>query len=139
MTGAKQKLADSFQSLLGRGREEIVKLAPQCNSAFVDEWVKRVAERLKPDDFMNVAADVFERHFSDAEVREMIALGKAARDKQPVSPSEALKAKLGRVMVDVQSEIMGGCTQLGSKVGGQVGQEIGQEHPEYCKEKPSGD
>jgi hypothetical protein len=32
----------------------------------------------------------------------------------------------------IQSEIIGGTTQLGAKLGGQIGEEIGREHPEWA-------
>jgi hypothetical protein len=36
-------------------------------------------------------------------------------------------------MVTIQSEIIGGTTQLGAKLGGDIGKEIEKEHPEYFK------
>jgi hypothetical protein len=36
-------------------------------------------------------------------------------------------------MPSIQSEIMGGTTQLGAKLGAEIAMEIGKEHPEYVK------
>jgi len=36
-------------------------------------------------------------------------------------------------MVTIQSEIIGGTTQLGAKLGGDIAKEIEKEHPEYFK------
>jgi hypothetical protein len=48
-----------------------------------------------------------------------------------VSPE--LKEKLTSVMPSIQSEILGGCVQVGAKLGAEVGQAIEKEHPEYLK------
>jgi hypothetical protein len=39
----------------------------------------------------------------------------------------------------IQSEIIGGCAQIGAKLGAEIGQEIEKEHPEYFKRAPKPD
>ena len=89
---------------------------------------------MKAEDFIKVS-DAYEKHLNDADVKALTAFQRAAaQNKQERLPPE-LKQKLEANLPAIQSEIMGGSVQIGSKLGGEIGMEVGKEHPEYCKEK----
>ena len=118
---------------LESGKAEIAKSCPNCKPIFADEWFTRMQARIKIDDFVAVAVRAYEKYFSDEEVKELIAYGKAKKANQNPEISPALKQKLSDVMPLLASEIMSGCTQISARLGALVGEEIGKEHPEYLK------
>jgi hypothetical protein len=66
----------------------------------------------------------------------LILLRNQIKNSRPPTISDELKQKLAAQLTSIQSEILGGTTQLGAKLGGDIGNEIGKEHPEYFKESP---
>ena len=48
-------------------------------SRFRDEWKKRFLERSNLQDYLDVYVRVYEKHFTDAEINELIALQKGLR------------------------------------------------------------
>jgi hypothetical protein len=121
LSGTRAEMQANFKSMLQNARSRISKAVPQCNTAFVDEWTRRMAARMNPDDFVNVVTAAFEHHFTDVELKEMIALAKASNEKEAALPSPALKTKLDSVMPSVNSEIKTGCSALSSRLGTQIG------------------
>ena len=73
------------------------------------------------------------KSINDAEVEQLIAAQNQIRNSQRPTLPDELKQKLAAQMVTIQSEIIGGTTQLGAKLGGDIGKEIEKEHPEYFK------
>ena len=134
LDGTKERLQNNLSRMIDEGKARMMQQGSPCNSAFADEWARRMLARASVDDFVNVVVAAFERHFSDPEIRELIALRNSKGTPQSSSISPALKQKLEKVMPSVQAEIMGGCVEVGAKLGGEIGQEIQKEHPEYCKE-----
>jgi len=90
--------------------------------------------RAKVDDYVDVYVRVYEKYFNDDEIRQLIVSQNEARNSQPQTISDALKQKITAQFPSLQSEIMGGTTQVGAKLGGEIGAEIQQEHPEYFKQ-----
>ncbi len=92
--------------------------------------------RLNPDDFIAVFAHVYEKYFTAEEIDQLTdAASQSKAGKTPVL-SDALKEKFQKNMVAIQSEVVGGTTQLGARIGGEVGQEIEKEHPEWTTPAP---
>ena len=118
MVVAKQKLMHDFPSL---------------NPAFANEWAKRIAARMNPEDYVAIAAHVYESHFSDDELGELVEAQKNVNAGKRSALSQALRDKLQSSMPAVASEIAGGFTQAGAKLGLEVAQEVAKEHPEWVK------
>ena len=104
-----------------------------CDPRFSEEWSKRMSARLDLDDYINVIVAVYEKYLSDEDILRLIAAREAGKGGTPASIPPALVEKLTPLMPSIQSEIMGGTTQLGAKLGAEIAMEIGKEHPEYVK------
>lgn len=90
-----------------------------------------MAQRLNPDDYVAAEVKVYEAHFTNDELLELIAGQKDANAGKQPTISQHLKDKLTESAVTIQSEILGAFAQIGAKVGGQIGLELGKEHPEW--------
>jgi hypothetical protein len=137
LMGVRKRMADGKEAVLEMGRDALVKQLPDADSRFADEWTRRMRERLNMDDFIDVVVKVYEKHFTAAELEELIAAQQAVNESKTPPLSVGLKGKYQAEMMDIQSEIMGGCTEVGAKLGGSVGKEIGDEHPDWLKPSKS--
>jgi hypothetical protein len=133
VSGAKQRLQESFPKLIEDGRKAMMERCPTCTPAFADEWAKRMRDRVNVDDFLAVYVRVYEKYFTEQEIIELIALQRQKDGTGAATMSPALKQKLTDVMPALLGEAVGTCTQIGAKLGGQIGNEIEREHPEYFK------
>jgi len=131
VTGLRQRLLDGREKSAEEGRQTLLRRFPNYSPAFADEWAKRMVARMQVDDYVKVIASVYEKHFTDAEILELIQMQRDANTGKTPTASAHLKEKLTKELVDVQSEIIGGCTQLGAKLGGAIGEELAREHPEW--------
>jgi hypothetical protein len=129
----KARMQAGITPALESGKAEIAKSCPNCKPVFAEEWYTRMQARIKVDDFVAVAVRAYEKYFNDAEVKELIAYGRAKKANQNPEISAALQQKLSDVMPSLGSDIMSGCTQISARLGALVGEEIGKEHPEYLK------
>ena len=92
--------------------------------------------RVNVDDFIDVYVRVYEKHFSDDEIEQLIAAQNQIRKipsgqiflmsfrNREIGSSDGHQSRV---------EIIGGTTQVGAKLGGEIGKEIELEHPEYFK------
>ncbi|SEF68240.1 hypothetical protein SAMN05421819_0805 [Bryocella elongata] len=122
--------------MIAAGKEAMVKQDPTLNAAFVEEWGKRMKQTLDPNEFVAMAAHVWESHFTEAELQ---VLAQGAKDRaagKQLTLSPELKEKLTANIVAIQSEMTGGFSQIGSRVGGQIGMDLQKEHPEWFKASP---
>lgn len=131
LTGDRTRLQQALPKLLSDARDKILKTYPNVNPAFGDEWEKRMAAKLTVDDFLDVAARVYEKHFSNDEILQFIDVMNAKKEGKPVKASAQLQQKLAAEMPAMMGEMVGGATELAVRVGNRVGSEIGREHPEY--------
>lgn len=131
LTGDRARLQQVLPKLLRDARDKMLKAYPNVNPAFGDEWEKRMAARITADDFLDVGARVYEKHFTNNECLEFISVMKARKEGKPVKASAELQQKLAAELPAMMGEIVGGATELAVRVGSQVGSEIGREHPEY--------
>jgi hypothetical protein len=136
MSGGRQRILASMPALIEQGTAAMRKQCPDCNPAFFDEWGKRMAARLTPDDFLNVAVRAYESRFTLEELTEFMAVATAQKAGKPIMISVGLQAKMQQVMPSMMGEINGGSTELGARLGMQIGAEIQKEHPEYVPTKP---
>ncbi len=131
--GVRKKLLEQKSAIAQAGGDEIRRTSPNVDPAFVEEWTKRMAARINMDDFIAVYVHAYEVHFTDAELQELIqAQIDSNQSKQPTL-SPQLRQKLTTDGITIQSEIMGGCSQIGAKLGGEIGLELEKEHPEWFK------
>jgi len=133
VSGAKQRLQDSFKQTVDEGVKQMMEKCPRCTPEFADEWRKRFLERSNLQDYLDVYVRVYERYFTDAEINELIALQRDKGTSKAASPSPALKEKLTSVMPSVMGDAVGGSAQIGAKLGAEIGSEIEHEHPEYMR------
>jgi len=133
LTGIRAAMQNNLKQLVDQGKARMRQLCTGCDPAYSDEWAKRMLARLNIDDFIAVYVRVYEKYFNDDEVEQLIAAQNQIRKSQRPTLSDELKQKMAAQMVTIQSEIIGGTTQLGAKLGGEIGKEIELEHPEYFK------
>jgi len=120
-------------------RAKLRQSAPQITDQFADEWVKRMTTDASIDEYMAVVVGAYERHFNNEEIEELIQIQADVNDKKTPTISDALKAKLAKDSVAIQSEIIGGCAQAGARLGGEIAQQIEKEHPDWLKQPDSSD
>ena len=132
--GIRTAIQSRIAQTIGESKSRMMQACKGCAPEFADEWAKRMAARIKVDDYVDVYVHVYEKYFNDDEIRQLIAVQNSARSAQPQTVPEALKQKLADLFPSMQSEIMGGTTQLGAKLGAEIGGEIQKEHPEYFKQ-----
>lgn len=135
MSVGRDKLAALLPDLIAQQKGTFEKLCPKCDPAFFDELVKRMIARVKVDDFLDVAARGYEKHFTNKELTELVDFVNAKKIGKPVPLSPALQKKVIDLQPVLMGEIVGGCTEIGARLGGQIGAEIQKEHPEYLKPK----
>ncbi len=75
----------------------------------------------------------YEKYLNDDDITQLIALMTDQKDGAAKQPLPELQKKLTSVSPSLQSEILGGGTQLGSKLGAETELEIRKDHPEYFK------
>lgn len=138
LMGTRQKIESNLDSMVQTGKGKMLEQFPNINPVFAEEWAKRMRSRLKADDFVDLTVKVYEKHFSNDEIEELIQIQRDMNESKTPTVSPHMKEKASAEMSSVMSEIMGSFTQFGAKLGSDVGQEIGTEHPKWLKDvKPA--
>ena len=138
LMGVRQRMQDNLDKSLQEGKENVQRQHPGWDPAFSEEWLKRMRARTNIDDYVDVVIRVYEKHINTEEIEALIVAQRDLNESKAPSLAPALKGKLSAMAVTLQSEIMGGCTEVGAKLGGEIGKEISAEHPEWVKEpKPT--
>ena len=127
-----EKMAAGVDATLEKGVQAMKTQFPDIRPEFTEEWRKRMKERMKPEDFVAVVVQVYEKHFTADELDQLASVVISRKDGKAAELPDALKEKFQKNAVAIQSEIVGGTTQLGARLGGEVGEEIGREHPEWA-------
>jgi len=131
VSGARDRLMTSFPAIVEQGKAAMRNQCPKCDPAFISEWGKRMMVRLKIDDFVHVAAEAYEKHFTSDELTQLTTFVTSQKAGTPSPLAPALQKKYSDLLPTIMGEIVGGCTELGGKLGRDVGTEIEREHPEY--------
>ena len=131
LTGDRQRLRAILPKLVSDGKAKMLQAFPNVDPAFADEWERRMAERLHPDDFLDAVAGVYEKHFTNDEILSLIALLSSRKEGKPARASAELQNRLTAETPAMMGEIAGSATELAV----QVGDEIEKEHPEYLRRK----
>ncbi|WP_109486801.1 hypothetical protein [Occallatibacter savannae] len=129
--GLKEKMMVGVDADLDRGIAVMKAQAPSLSPEFIEEWRKRMKARLKPEDFIAVVVQVYERHFTADELDQLDKVAISKKEGKPTVLPDALKEKLQKNAIAIQSEIIGGTSQIGARLGMEIGEEIGKEHPEW--------
>jgi len=130
--GLKEKLAAGVDTMLEQGVQGMKAQFPDIRPEFTEEWRKRMKTRMKIEDFVAVVVRVYEKHFTADELDQLTNVVVSRKEGKTAELPEGLKEEFQKNAVAIQSEIIGGTTQLGARLGGEVGEEIGKEHPEWA-------
>lgn len=134
VTGARQHLIENLDKMMQAGADALKRDDSTTYSpSFIDEWTKRMRTRFNADEYVAVMVRVFEHHFTPEELKKMVEVQQLPVASRAAAMPEALKAKLASQGIAIQSEIMGGCAEIGAKAGGEIGQELVKEHPDWVK------
>jgi hypothetical protein len=133
LDGTRQRMQDAVTQIIPASKKVVAAACANCDPAFADEWAKRMIARTKIDDYVAVVASTYEKYLNNEDVLELIDVIGHAKETPPLSISPRLREKLTTLGPSLQSEIMGGTTQIGAKLGGEIELELRKEHPEYFK------
>lgn len=136
LTGDRERLEKALPKLLSDAKAKMLKAYPGVDPAFGDEWERRMTARMTPDPFLEVAARAYEKHFTNSDIRDLVAALNAKKQGNPAQASAELQQKMTAEMPAILGEIAGGDTEVAVRLGAQVGGEIGREHPEYLRRGP---
>jgi hypothetical protein len=137
LTGLRQKISQNFAASMQNGLDEMRRRYPNLDSRFVAEWEKRMRAQFKADEYVAVFTRVYAQHFTAGELEEMIDALRARQNSQPVTFSPQLAEKIRGNAVQIQSELIGGFTEVGARQGGEIGKQIGKEHPDWVRNMES--
>jgi hypothetical protein len=138
LLGMRKGLIANEKTAMPSARETLKKGPPAVTAELADEWEKRMLADTSIDAYINVAIAVYEKYFNQGEIEELIKIQQDRLDQKTPALSDALKAKLTKDGVAIQSEIIGGCTQVGARLGGEFEQELIKEHPEWVQASSEG-
>jgi hypothetical protein len=130
---ARPRLEQSLDKLLEEGKEAMMQRNPGLDPKFGDEWVKRMKERVKPDDFVEITAKVYAAYYTRDELEQMTQGQLALKNSKIYSLSPELSQKIKANVPKIQHDINTDISRLGSGMSIEVGQEIAKEHPEWAK------
>lgn len=135
--GLKEKMIEGMDADLDKGVEAMKAQVSSLSPEFTQEWRRRMKARLKPEDFVAVVVQVYERHFTTEELEELSNVAIGRKEGKAVALPQAFKEKFQKDAVEIQSEIIGGTSQIGAKLGMEIGQEIAREHPDWTSSSAS--
>lgn len=133
LTGERERMQKAFPKLLSDGKAKMLQEFPVISPAFGNEWEKRMAARINVDDFLDVEARVYEKHFTNDEILELITVMNATKEGKLVKASAQLQQRFLAELPAILGEIAGRDTELAVRLSVQLGSEIGREHPEYIR------
>lgn len=136
--GAHKSILAAQTAAMPKIRETLLKGPPMVTEELADEWEKRMLSDDSINAYIKLIVSVYEKHFTEAEIEELIQIQQDKLNQKTPVVSDALKAKLAKDGIALQSEIMGGCTQVGARLGGETEQQLMKEHPEWVKSADAG-
>ncbi len=135
---ARPRLEQSLDKLLEEGKQAMLQRNPGLNPKFGDEWVIRMKERIKPDDFVEITAKVYAAYYTSDELEQMTQAQLALKNSKIYSLAPELSQKIKANGPHIQLDINTDISRLGSSISIEVGQEVEKEHPEWAKPIPPG-
>lgn len=135
---ARSRLEQSLDKLLEDGKAVMMQRNPGLDPKFGDEWVKRMRQRVKLDDFVEITAKVYATYYTSDELAQMTQAQLALKNSKIYSVAPELSQKIKTNGPNIQRDINTDISRLGSSMSIEVGQEIEKEHPEWAKPLPPG-
>jgi hypothetical protein len=99
----------------------------------VDEWARRVSEKMNADEYVAIAARVYASHFSDDELAKLVEGEKNINAGKRSGLAQPLMEKWARVLPTMAGEIEGEFAQEGAKFSTEVAEQLAKEHPEWVR------
>jgi predicted secreted protein len=131
--GTHKVLTDNIGDMIDNGKRKMMQQHPELDPAFSEVWSRRMHARVNMDDFLNVIAAIYEKHFTTSELTVMIGMYHDLSEQRTPHLSDAFKAKLNNVMPEIQSEMVTDLMKLIEKLGNEVTISVAKDHPEYVK------
>ena len=131
LSGVRNQVPVLWKSMVEDGRKQMIEQCEMCSKKFTDEWAKRMMERMKMDDVIDIWVKAYEKHFTSEEITSLIELQRKTNAHEKIEMSSALATKLQAELPAVKNEFNDGCAKLASDLGSTITSEIQQEHPEY--------
>jgi hypothetical protein len=135
---ARPRLEQSLDKLLEDGKQAMMQRNPGLDPQFGDAWVKRMKERIRPDDFVEITAKVYATYYTSDELEQMTQAQLALKNGKIYSLAPEFSQKIKANGPHIQQDINTDISRLGSSMSIEVGQEIAKEHPEWAKPLPPG-
>ena len=133
LTGMRKRfVADRTKGMM-EAKQELLHEYPFLTPAFVNEWAKRVAAQMNPDDYMAIVAAVYSAHFTDDELAELVQGQRNENAGAPPSLPQPLKDKLRRMLPTMAGEIAASVTKAGVTLGAEVAEQVAREHPDWIR------
>ncbi len=92
------------------------------SEAGLKEFERRFRLQMDPEPYLDTLVRIYAKHFTDEEIRQIIAF--------QVSP---VGKKLRQQLDALQQEIVMQCEQVGAATGFEIGAQLQKEHPEYFR------
>jgi hypothetical protein len=134
---ARQRLEQNLDKLLEEGKKSMMHTNPGLDPQFGEEWMKRMRQQVRLDQFVAATAQVYEKYFTSDELDELTQGQLAAKKGQGHALSPRLAEKLKFNSSFIQRDINTQTSMIGGRLGSEVGKEIEKAHPEWVK-APSG-
>jgi hypothetical protein len=131
LSGVRAQAPVMWKSMVDDGRKQMIEQCELCSKKFMDEWAKRMLERMKTDEVIQIWVTAYEKHFTPEELTSLVELQKKTNAHEKITMSTALAAKLETELPAVKNEFNDGFAKLASDLGSTITNEIQQEHPEY--------
>lgn len=130
---ARQRLEQNLDKLIADGKLALLKRNPLIDPQFVDEWGKRVRQRVSLDDIVEATARVYEKYCTVEDLDQLTQAQLAMKHSKIITLSPDLAQKLKSNSTKIQNDINAATSMIGSRVGILVGEEIAKEHPDWVK------
>ncbi len=133
LTGMRKRFEADRTKGMAEAKQDLLRAYPSLTPAFVNEWARRVAAGMNPDDYVAIEAAVYASHFTNDELVELVQARRNVNAGVQSGVPQPLRDKVRRVFPTVVGEIAAGIAQANGKLGAEVMQQVAKEHPEWLK------
>ena len=129
----RQRVEQNLNKMIDQGKQAMLRPDSPFDPKFVDEWARRVREKVNLDDFVEITASVYATYFTKKELTELTQSQWALRQSNIATLSPELNQKLKANSARIQRDINAASSRLGSSLSNEIGHELEKEHPEWVK------
>jgi hypothetical protein len=133
---ARPRMEKGIDQLIQEGKQVMMQRNPGLDPKFGDEWVKRMREQVKLEDFVNITAKVYATYYTSDELEQMTKAQLGLKTGKIYTLAPELGQKIKANGPSIQKDINTDISRLGSSMSIEVGQEIEKDHPEWAKPLP---